>query len=101
MDVGVLVQRGVVGRDDGVPDDDFGVGYVLGVVGGVGGGDVGEDLFGVPVEEGGEVGFEVEGDVGVFFAFGAVVVWSAFDSVFWLYQQRSDDDGWWSVCNRQ
>lgn len=74
----------------------------MGVVGGVGGGDVGEDLFGVPVEEGGEVGFEVEGDVGVFFAFGAVVVWSAFDSVFWLYQQRSDDDdGWWSVCNRQ
>lgn len=54
----------------------------MGVVGGVGGGDVGEDLFGVPVEEGGEVGFEVEGDVGVFFAFGAVVVWSAFDSVF-------------------
>lgn len=70
----------------------------MGVVGGVGGGDVGEDLFGVPVEEGGEVGFEVEGDVGVFFAFGAVVVWSAFDSVvFWLYQQGSDGNGWWSV----
>lgn len=74
----------------------------MGVVGGVGGGDVGEDLFGVPVEEGGEIGFEVKGDVGVFFAFGAVVVWSAFDSVFfWLYQQGSDGDGWWSVCNRQ
>lgn len=54
----------------------------VGVVGGgVGGVDVDEELFGVPVEERGEVGVEVEADLGVFFAFGGVVVWSALDAV--------------------
>jgi hypothetical protein len=38
-------------------------------------------LFCVPVEERGEVGVEVEADLGVFFAFGGVVVWSALDAV--------------------
>jgi hypothetical protein len=52
VDVGVWVGEGGGGRDDGVPDDGF-RGRVVG--GGVRGGDVEEDLFGVPVEEGGEV----------------------------------------------
>lgn len=81
MDVGVWMERGVVGRDYGVPDDDFRVGNCGGRFGGVRGCYVGEDLFGVPVEEGGEVGVEVEGYVGVFLAFGGVVVRAAFDAV--------------------
>ena len=55
MDVGVLVPGRVVGGDDGVPDDGFGGRDGGGGAGGVGGGYVEEDLFGVPVEEGGEV----------------------------------------------
>jgi hypothetical protein len=62
-------------------------------VGGVGGrvrrGDVGEDLLRVPVEECGEVGGEVEGYVGVFFAFGRVVVGAAFGAV------KGRGLGWW------
>lgn len=55
VDVGVLVPRGVVGGDDGVPDYGFGGWDGGGRGGGVGGGDVEEDLLGVPVEEGSEV----------------------------------------------
>lgn len=42
------------GCEDGVPDYGFGGGF-RGAVGGVDGFEVEEDLFGVPVEEGGEV----------------------------------------------
>lgn len=79
MDVGVWVEGGVVGGDYGVPDDDFG-GWGVAGCGGVGRGDPEEDLFGVPVEKGGEVCVEGEGDVGVLFAFGGVVVGAAFGS---------------------
>ena len=54
VDVGVGVPGCVVGGNDGVPDDGFRL-WDCRVVGGVRGGDVHEDLFGVPVEEGGEV----------------------------------------------
>ena len=54
VDVGVGVPGAVVGRNDGVPDYRFG-GWSGGVAGGVGGDYVEEDLFRVPVEEGGEV----------------------------------------------
>jgi len=67
-------------RDDRVPDD----GAIRGVgAGGVGplGGDVDEELFGVPGDEGGEVCVEGEFDGGVFFLFGGVVVDAAFCSV--------------------
>lgn len=53
VDVGVGVQGRVVGGDDGVPDYKLGGRDGGGVGGGVGGDDVEEDLFGVPVEEGG------------------------------------------------
>lgn len=45
------------GRDDGIPDDGLGLGEESGflVRGGVGGVDVDEELFCVPVEEGGEI----------------------------------------------
>lgn len=55
MDVCVGMPRRVVGRDDGVPDYGFGGWDGGGRVGGVGGGDVHEDLLRVPVEKGGEV----------------------------------------------
>lgn len=48
-------------------------------------------MFGVPVEEGGEVGGEVEGYVGVFFAFGGGVVGAAFGAV--RVVRRVDDGG--------
>lgn len=75
--------RGRRGRDDRVPDYSFGgAGLRVCVVrGGVCGVDVNEELFCVPVEEWGQVCVEVEADLGVFFAFGGVVVWSAFDAV--------------------
>lgn len=73
--------RRVVGGDDGVPDHGLGGRDGGGVGRGVGGGDVEEDLLGVPVEEGAEVGVEGEGDVGVLFAAGAVVVGAAGGSV--------------------
>jgi hypothetical protein len=47
------VEGCVVGRDDGVPDDELGGRNSRGRGGGVGGDDVEEDLLGVPVEEGG------------------------------------------------
>lgn len=53
VDPGVRMPGGVVGRDDGVPDDDFagGSGRRGGRSGrGIGRGDVDEDLFRVPVE---------------------------------------------------
>ena len=81
MDVGVLVEGGVGGGDYGVPDYGFGWWGCGGGEGGVGGFYPEEDLFCVPVEEGGQVGCEVEGYVRVFFAFGGVVVWAAFRSV--------------------
>lgn len=77
------MQRGKVGRNDGIPHDDLRVRNVLRVLRRVGGGDVREDLLGVPVEEGGQVGIEVEGDVGVFLALRAVIVRAALDAVFW------------------
>lgn len=99
VDIGVLMPRSVVGGDDGVPDYGFGLRDAGGVRGGVGGGDVEEDLFGVPVEEGRQIcrqpcqipetscevgskrtGVQVELDVRVLFALGAVVVWAALDS---------------------
>lgn len=55
VDVGVWMQRGVIRGDDGVPDYELGGRDGGRVRGGVGGDDVEEDLFGVPVEEGGEV----------------------------------------------
>ena len=55
MDVGVEVEWCVVGGDDGVPDDELGWRDGGGRGGRVGGDDVEEDLFGVPVEEGGQV----------------------------------------------
>lgn len=59
------------------------------VRGGVCGVDVDEELFCVPVEERREVGVEVEADLGVFFAFGGVVVWSAFDAVLGKWELAS------------
>lgn len=82
MCVGVGVVGGVVGGNDGVPDDGFGGrGGVWRFGVWVRGGDPEEDLFGVPVEEGGEVGVEGEGDVGVLLAFGGVVVRTAFGAM--------------------
>ena len=52
MDVGVLVEGCVVGGDDGIPYDRFGGRDCAWRGGGIGGGDVEEDLFGIPVEEG-------------------------------------------------
>lgn len=79
VDVGVRVPRGEGGGNDGVPDDGFGVGDGRRGGGrGEDGDDVDEELFGVPGEEGGEVGVEIEFDVGVFFLFGGVVVWPSF-----------------------
>ena len=49
-----MVERSGEGGEHGVPDDGLGWGFA-GVEGGVGGGEVEEDLFGVPVEEGGKV----------------------------------------------
>ena len=76
---------GAGGGDDGVPYYGLVLGDIAGDGGGRGGrplgGDVDEDLLGVPVEEGGEIGFEGELDYGVFFFFGTVVVWSAADAV--------------------
>ena len=54
MDVGVGVPGAVIRGDDGVPDYRFSC-WSGGVAGGVGGGYVEEELFCVPVEEGGEV----------------------------------------------
>lgn len=51
MDVGVLMPGSVVCGDDGVPDHGFGSGNCARRFGRVGGGDVKEDLFRVPVEE--------------------------------------------------
>lgn len=100
MDVVVLVPGGGGGGEDRVPDYGFGGG--LGGAAGVYGFEVEEDLFGVPVEEGGEVwhaglvsldgwmlGFtgrectcvEVELDVCVLLLLVAVVVWSALDDL--------------------
>ena len=68
-------------RDDGVPDDGL-VGRRVGVGGGRPfGGDVDEDLLGIPGEEGGEVRVERELDDGVFFVLGGVVVGAAADAV--------------------
>jgi hypothetical protein len=54
----------------------------VGLVGrGVSGVDVDEDLLGIPVEERGEVGVEVEAELRVFFAFRGVVVWAALGSL--------------------
>lgn len=83
--VDVRGREGVL--EDGVPENGGGGGGVGGGSGGfhkgvrgVGRGDVEKDLFGVPCEEVGEVGGEVEGDVGVFFGRAAVVVGATFDS---------------------
>ena len=81
MEIGIWMPRFVVRRDDSVPDYGFRIRDSGGVGGGIGGGDVEEELLGVPVEEGGEVCVEIEALVGVFFAFGAVVVGSSFDTV--------------------
>lgn len=81
MDPSVGVKGSIVGGNNGIPDYDFGIRDILRVVRWVRGGDVGEDLLGVPVEERGEVGVEIEGYVGVFFAFGAVVVWTTSGAV--------------------
>lgn len=82
MRVGVWMVRGVVGGNNSVPDDGFGGrGGVWGFGVWIGGGDPEEDLLGVPVEEGGEVGVEGEGDVGVFFTLGGVVVRAALGAV--------------------
>jgi hypothetical protein len=59
-----------------IPDDGLvrQLGSVFGVLVGPAGGYVDEDLFGVPGEEGGEVGGEGEADVGTVFQFAGVVV---------------------------
>lgn len=64
-------------RNDGIPNDGF-VGRVIDA--GPLGGDVDEDLLGVPCEERGEVGFERELDDGVFLLLGAIIMGTAFDS---------------------
>jgi len=70
-------------RDNRIPDH----GFVCGVLGGGGvgggprGGDPDEYLFGVPGEEGGEVGGQGEFDMCVFFFFCGVVVRSSADAV--------------------
>lgn len=75
--------RGGSGGDDGIPDDGFrgtslcGAGLVRGGIGRV---DVDEELLGVPVKEGSQVGVEVEADLGIFFTFCRVVMGSAFDA---------------------
>ena len=65
-------------RDDGVPDDGL-VGVIVGR--GPLGGDVDEELLGVPCEQGREICVEGELDDGVFFLLGGVVMWAALDSV--------------------
>lgn len=109
VDVGVGVQRGVVGGDDGVPDNGLGGRDCGGRGGGVRGGDVEEDLLSVPVEEGGQVcdlgqwcysmgvrmlfatrtGIQVELDMRVFFSLRAVIVRSALDDLHVLELQAS------------
>lgn len=64
--------------DDGVPDDSL--------VGGIArawplGGDVDEELLGVPCEEGRKVGFEGELDDGVLLLLGAIVMRTTLDAV--------------------
>ena len=64
-------------RNDLIPDNSL----VCRVVGARPlGGDVDEELLGVPCEERGEVGVEGELDDGVFFLFGAVVMGTTLDS---------------------
>lgn len=67
--------------DDGIPDHRF-IDQLPRRGGGIRpvGGDIDENLLGVPGEEGGEVCGEREADVGVLFAFGGVVVGSAADA---------------------
>jgi hypothetical protein len=55
VDVGVWVGRRVVGGDDSVPDHELGVRDGGGRGRWVGGGDIDEDLLGIPVKEGGQV----------------------------------------------
>jgi hypothetical protein len=64
MNVVVLVPGRCVGGEDGVPDDGLRGGFG-GASGGVNGFEIEEDLFGVPVEKGGEIyvqGFVKRGD---------------------------------------
>lgn len=82
-DVGEVVRAR--GGDYLVPDHGLVLGNVTAGDGGRGvrplGRHVDEDLLGVPGEEGREVRLEGELNHGIFFFFGAVVVWSAADSV--------------------
>lgn len=67
------------GAGDDVVPDNGGVGGVLG--GRPLGGDIDEDVLGVPGEERREIGLERELDNGVLLLLGAVVVGAALDSV--------------------
>ena len=78
----------VCGRrsDYRIPDDGLvrQLGSVFCVLVWPAGGHVDEDLFGVPGEEGGEVGGEGEADVGAVFQFAGVVVGATSQSGGWL-----------------
>lgn len=50
--------------------------------GGVGGVNVDEELFGIPVEKRTKISVEVEAELRVFLAFGRVIVRPALDAVF-------------------